>query len=133
MTRRGISFLISFALLLLAGLATGYREIFLVVFSFGLLLLVSLLSSLLGAALLRCRQSLASPSVWREDKAALQLDFSGVALLPVLAAISARLPEPEPSRKRDRRLLLARCVIWPGTRGKRVALDIDCPHEGDGS
>ena len=93
MTRRGISFLVSFALLLLAGLATGYREIFLAVFSFGLLLLTALLSSLLGAVLLRCRQTLASTAVVREEAAALQLDFSGVAVLPVLAAISARLPE----------------------------------------
>ena len=95
MTRRGISFLVSFALLLLAGLATGYREIFLAVFSFGLLLLTALLSSLLGAVLLRCRQTLASTAVVREEAAALQLDFSGVAVLPVLAAISARLPERE--------------------------------------
>lgn len=130
MTRRGISFLVSFALLLLAGLATGYREIFLAVFSFGLLLLTALLSSLLGAVLLRCRQTLASTAVVREEAAALQLDFSGVAVLPVLAAISARLPEREPPRKGDRRLLLARCAIRPGIRGKQVRLDIDCPHRG---
>lgn len=100
MTRRGISFLVSFALLLLAGLATGYREIFLAVFSFGLLLLTALLSSLLGAVLLRCRQTLASTAVVREEAAALQLDFSGVAVLPVLAAISAACRRGSRRRKR---------------------------------
>ena len=111
MTRRGISFLISFALLLLAGLATGYREIFLVVFCFGILLLTALLSSLLGAALLSCRQELLTVGVTREDKAMLRLTFTGITVLPVLAALAVRLPEETPPKPQKRRLLHARCAI----------------------
>ena len=130
MTRRGISFLISFALLLLAGLATGYREIFLVVFCFGILLLTALLSSLLGAALLSCRQELLTAGVTREDKAMLRLTFTGITVLPVLAALVVRLPEETPPKPQKRRLLHARGAIRPGRRGKTIALDIDCPHRG---
>lgn len=130
MTRRGISFLISFALLLFAGLATGYREIFLAVFSFGLLLLTALLSSLWGAALLRCRQTLEVPALTREERAVLRLDFTGMRLLPVLAVVAVRPPEEKPLGRKAPYPLLARCAVPPGGRGKTIRLDIDCPHRG---
>lgn len=101
------------------------------VFCFGILLLTALLSSLLGAALLSCRQELLTVGVTREDKAMLQPDLhrdNGVAC--AWRRWLVRLPEETPPKPQKRRLLHARCAIRPGGRGKTITLDIDCPHRG---
>lgn len=130
MTGRGIGYLIILALSLLAGLATGYREIFFVVFCLSLVLLYSAVSALWGALTLRAGQALSSLTAIREETIRFEMRMAGFVPLPVLIKAWVMIPEFSSTRPgtliRQEMLLL----LTPGTREKSLSLTIFCPHRG---
>lgn len=92
MTGRGIALAVTLALLLLAALGTGVRELYFAVFLLGLLLLYAAVSALLAAACLRCRQSLDAVRVVRGETAGLRVSLSGFLLLPAVMRLHVAAP-----------------------------------------
>lgn len=123
MTGRGIACLTAFLLLLFMGLATGIREIYLVVFCVGLLLFLAFLSVLLSAGFLHGCSSFSVAAATRGDSVRYQLAMDGFVLLPVLLQLQVKAPGDD--RARDFAFSLP-----PGTRRKQFAVSLACPHRG---
>lgn len=102
MSARGRTLSVFFALLLLAGLATGIREIYYLVFVLGLLLLITLTAALGGVFSLRASQSLPDELTIRGEGAAIRVRLFGWVLLPVTAEVRLIVPGPPvPGGKRQ--------------------------------
>lgn len=132
MTGRGIALLGTCALMLLLGLATGIREIYLVLFMLLALLLLSFVATLAAACTARCHTSLSAYSAVRGESVRFQTDVRGFALLPTLVRIRMEFPGSDPlppdyslMQRRDytTALLFGRC-------GRSVAIRLGCPHRG---
>lgn len=125
MTGRGIALAVTLALLLLAALGTGVRELYFAVFLLGLLLLYAAVSALLAAACLRCRQSLDAVRVVRGETAGLRVSLSGFLLLPAVMRLHVAAPGmqglPSPSYQ---------FTLRPGRSRPALVMRPDCPHRG---
>ncbi len=133
MTGRGIVCVMGFALLLGAGLASGYREIFLAVFCLGLVLVISFLSVLWGALSLRGSQSLSQSAVVREESTRLQITLAGFLPLPVTARIRVLLADTvqlSGTLQERQASLESMTLLTPIKRDRTAAVDIACPHRG---
>ena len=135
MTGRGVGFLIISALFLLAGLATGYREIFLVVLCLALVLLYSFITALWGALALRAGQAVSHLSAVREESVRFRMQVHGLALLPVLVKAWVRLPDfallSAPGAVSGGFVLRETLLLTgPLSRQNELALTVYCPHRG---
>lgn len=121
MTKRGISFLILFALTLLTALATGFSEIFLAAVLFGMVLAFALVSSLASVFVLHAVHKITPDSVERGEKVRVEIQFSGFLLLPVITRVFLRLPEGK----------LYTCAdMLFGSNHTLTYDDFLCPHRG---
>ena len=102
MTARGRVLSVFYALLLLAGLATGIREIYYGVFVLGLLLILTLAMAFCGVFSLRAAQSLPDRLTVRGEGARIQIRLSGWVLLPVTLEIRLTVPGPPVQGKKER-------------------------------
>ncbi len=131
MSARGRTLSVFFALLLLAGLATGIREIYYVVFVLGLLLLITLVAALCGAFSLHAAQSLPDGLTVRGEGAAIRVRLFGWVLLPVTAEVRLIVPGPPiPGRKEKAPEEWGSLTLWPLKLDKRLSITVACDHRG---
>lgn len=128
MTRRGVVYLIFLALILLAALATGFREIFYVVFCLTLVFLSALASALLGFATLRCRQNLSYPAAIREETIGFKVMLQGLFVMPVWVSMRLMLPNHQLNAAVLEQPVLT--FLGPGKKSKQLHIDVYCPHRG---
>ncbi len=121
MTGRGIAAVLLFALLLLAGFATGISEIFVAAFMAGFLLAFALASALAGAFALRVKQSVSSAALVRGGIAEGRAVLEGLFVLP--AAVRCVWASPAGGR------LVYAALRW-GKRPSTVSCPLLCPHRG---
>ncbi|HIW73231.1 MAG TPA: DUF58 domain-containing protein [Firmicutes bacterium] len=121
MTRRSIAALVLFALLLLAGLATGISEIFVAVFMTGFLLTFALVSSIAGVFVLRVRQSVSPAALVRGGESTGLARLGGAFFLPAVVCCTWDSPDG------DRRPFAA--LLW-GWREAAITCPLPCPHRG---
>lgn len=119
-TRGGIAFGL-FALLLLAGLATGISEIFAAAFMAGFLLAFALASSIAGVFVLRIRQSVGSTAMVRGNDTEAAAAFSGFPILPVVVYVTMDSPDGMSRRYAS--------FLW-GNRRPELRQPLSCPHRG---
>ena len=113
MTWRGMVYTGFFALLLMAGMATGTREIYLCVFVLGGVELYALVSALAGAVSVRTVQSLTGSLAVRGEKTKLLVQLAQVV------DKTGRLPEQ-----------MYHAFLFPGRLSRRMELKLSCPHRG---
>ena len=131
MTARGRVLSVFFALLLLAGLATGIREIYYAVFVLGLLLLATLVTALCGALSLRAAQSLPDCLTVRGEGARIQVRLSGLVLLPVTVEVRLMVPGPPmPGRKERPQEEWGTLTLWPCRLDRLLSITVACRHRG---
>ena len=131
MSARGRTLSVFFALLLLAGLATGIREIYYLVFVLGLLLLITLTAALGGAFSLRAAQSLPDELTIRGEGAAIRVRLFGWVLLPVTAEVRLIVPGPPvPGGKGKPPEEWGCLTLWPLKLDKRLSITVSCDHRG---
>lgn len=121
MTKRGYGFFLFFALGLLAALATGYSEIFLVAILSGMVFAFALVSTIAGLFVLRAFQTITPSSVVRGDKVRIEMRLKGTLLLPVIVKITLRLPEGKTYQCAD---------MLIGGQHALTYDDFNCPHRG---
>ena len=126
MTRRGVGFAVTLAVTLLLALATGIREIYMAVFSLGMLLVAALASALWAAARCRCAQSLSVYQAVRGDQVRLVVEVQGMSPVPVAVRLRVRTPGV-PRLPGGREYLLP---LPPSRQGRRLGIDLYCPHRG---
>ena len=130
MTWRGSVYTGFFALLLLAGLATGIREIYLCVLILGLIWLIALVTALAGAVSIQAGQGLTGSLAIRGEKTKLLVKLTGLLLLPVTAEV--RLTVPGEAKDRNGRLpeQLYYATLFPGSLNRQLELELVCNHRG---
>lgn len=121
MTKRGFGFLLLFALELLAALATGFSEIFLIAILSGMVLAFAAVSVAAGVFVLHALHSVAPASVVRGEKAHIEMQFEGTLLLPVIVKIKLLLPEGKSYKCAD---------MLFGSLHALTYDDFNCPHRG---
>lgn len=131
MTVRGGVLSAFFALLLLAGLATGIREIYYVVLILGILLAAGLLAALCGAFSLRAAQFLPVRMTIRGEGAGLQVRLSGLVLLPVTVQVRLMVPgPPRPGAKERPMEEWGALTLWPCRLDRVLSITVPCRHRG---
>ncbi len=130
MTWRGVVYTGFFALLLMAGMATGTREIYLCVFALGGVELYALASALAGAVSVRTAQSLTGSLAVRGEKTKLLVQLTGWLPLPV--TVEVRLSVPGEVVDKTGRLpeQMYHAFLFPGRLSRRMELKLSCPHRG---
>lgn len=120
-----------FALLLLAGLATGIREIYYGVFVLGLLLILTLAMAFCGVFSLRAAQSLPDRLTVRGEGARIQIRLSGWVLLPVTLEIRLTVPGPPVQGKKERlQEEWGTLTLWPCRLDRLLSITVACNHRG---
>lgn len=131
MTARGGVLSVFFALLLLAGLATGIREIYYVVLVLGILLAAGLLAALCGAFSLRAAQFLPGRMTVRGEGAGLQVRLTGLVLLPVTVQVRMMVPGPPLPGTKERPLEeWGTLTLWPCRLDRALSITVPCQHRG---
>lgn len=128
MTKRGLFFIVLFALSLVTGLALGVREIFMVAFCLGLILAFSVASIFLAALALGRREIISGIATVRREDIIFSVELKGIFLLPAVGELDI-LP---PGARTDEKKKMQSHVLsmMPGYYHKRFDFKLDCPHRG---
>ena len=121
MTRRSIAALVIFALLLLAGFATGISEIFVAAFMAGFLLTFALVSAIAGVFSLRMGQELSPYALVRGGEVQAKALVGGLFVLP--AVVKWKWEAPDGGRH-------AYAALRWGKKTAAVCCRFSCPHRG---
>lgn len=130
MTWRGAVYTGFFALLLLAGLATGIREIYLCVFVLGLVEMFALATALAGAVSVRAAQGLTGALAIRGEKTKLLVKLTGWLLLPVTVEVRLTVPGAAVDNKGRLPEQLYYASLFPGRLNRQLELELMCRHRG---
>lgn len=128
MTKRGIGYLITLALLAVFAFGTGIRELHLITCCMAILLAYSLLSALLAAFSFSVKSEISSTDVYRRDSVIFTVHVKGFAILPVAGDVYVAVPG-----KLRRRLKDAENHVFyrlPGKCSKDFTFDLKCNYKG---
>jgi|GEM_PF-1595118 len=121
MTKRGVCTVITFALLLLVAMMTGYSEIYYFALVCGLVLLYSAASVLIGVIGINVSHSMNNYAVPWKGTTTFKMTWESAPILPVLLRVTVRMPLGGERQTGD-------YLAFRGNGG--MMLPFSCPHRG---